>query len=168
MKESIESIVKELEDKNGQARTAMRGIETAHDNIWEKPPRSVETRIEGTDTMPTVIIKMSGGNPEAMRVCMDILEHGEEIDPDAAMGGFAALLSLDSHGIYEHRIWMLYKDVCGEDLPTMLAINRACQLGIIDRGTLDTAIDGYGRGLNVLEVVRQVKDRLPAFNVETS
>lgn len=86
------------------------------------------TRIEGIDTMFDVVRKMSGGNPGALTVCMDILEQGETIDPDGAMGGLGVLLSLDTLGVYEHRIWMFYKDVCSEDLPTMLAVDRACQL----------------------------------------
>lgn len=122
------------------------------------------TRIEGTDSMLDVVKKMSGGNPGASTVCMDILEQGETIDPDGAMGGFGAILSLDSHGVYEHRIWMLYKDVCGEDLPTMLAVDRSCQLGFINGETLNHAIDNRGDGIDVVDLMRQVKDRLPAFN----
>lgn len=125
----------------------------------------MNTRIELNDTPTDVITKMSGGNPGALTVCMDILTRGEKIDPDGAFGGLGALLSLDTHGIYEHRIWMFYKDVCGEDLPTMIAVVRACQLGILNVNTLNTAIDNYGRGIDIHETVRQVKDRLPAFNI---
>ena len=127
---------------------------------------NTKTRIEGTDTMQSAIMKMSGGNPGAMTVCMDIHERAADIDPDAAMGALATLLSLDSHGVYEHRIWMLYKDVCGEDLPTMMAINRACQLGIISNDVLDHAIDNRGDGIDVSDLVRQVKIRLPAFVID--
>jgi agmatine/peptidylarginine deiminase len=121
------------------------------------------TRIELTDTTIDVITKMSGGNPGALTVCMEILEHGAAIDPDAAMGGLGALLSLDTCGIYEHRIWMLYKDACGENLSKMLAIERACQLGFITRDELNHAIDNRGNGIDVDDLVLQVKERLPAF-----
>jgi len=123
----------------------------------------METRIKLSDSIEDVMAKISGGNPGALTVCMNILKHAEEIDPDALVGGLAALLSLDTHGIYDCRIWMLYKDVCGEDLPTMLAVNRACQLGIISKDILNAAIDDYGNGIDIPDVVRQVKARLPAF-----
>lgn len=126
----------------------------------------MNTRIEGTDTEMDAAVKMAGGNIGALTVCEAILQNGEEIDPDGALGGLGALLSLDLHGIYEHRIWMFYKDVCGEDLPTMLAVNRACQLGLINGSTLNTAIDEHGHGIDVSDVIRQVKDRLPAFNIK--
>jgi hypothetical protein len=124
------------------------------------------TRIELKDTMIDVITKMSGGNPGALTVCMKILERGAQIDPDDAMGGLGALLSLDTCGIYESRIWMFYKDVCGEDLAKMLAIERSCQLGFISRNTLNHAIDNRGAGIDVDGLVRQVKDRLPAFTID--
>ena len=126
----------------------------------------MDTRIEGTDTEMGVVIKMAGGNPGALTVCSDILQRGGDTDPDDAFGGLGALLSLDMHEIYEHRIWMFYKDVCGEDLPTMLAVNRACQLCFVDKNTLNTAIDERGRGIDVHDLLRQVKERLPAFNIE--
>jgi hypothetical protein len=116
--------------------------------------------------MLEVITKMSGGNPGALSVCMDILDHGEQIDPDGALGGFGALLSLDTHEIYDHRIWMFYKDVCGEHLPKMLAVLRSCQLGFVTNGDLNHAIDSYGNGIDINDLVRQVIERLPAFNIE--
>ena len=130
--------------------------------------REMSMRIEETDTTEEIVMKIAGGNPEALTVCSDILKRGGEIDPDNMFCGLGALLFLDMHEIYEHRIWMFYKDVCGEDLPTMLAVNRACQLGFVDKRTLNAAIDEYGRGIVVQDLLRQVKERFPAFGVEMS
>lgn len=125
----------------------------------------MNTRIEGTDTMTEVVTKMAGGNPDALTVCVNILERGGEIYHDGALGGLDALLSLDILEIYEHRIWMLYKDVCDENLPTMLAVIRACRIGILDVNALNTAIDNCGRGIDLHEIVRQVEDHMSAFNI---
>ena len=121
------------------------------------------TRIELTDTIVDTVTKMSGGNPGALTVCMEILEHGALIDPDNVLGEVGILMSLDMNGIYEERIWMFYKDVCHGDLPMMIAVNRACQLGIVARGVLNHAIDNYGDGIDVDDLIRQVEERLPAF-----
>jgi len=124
------------------------------------------TRIELKNTMFEAVANMSGGNPGALTVCMDILDQGSQIDPDSAMGGFGALLSLDTHEIYEHRIWMFYKDVCGENLSKMLAVLRSCQLGFVNNGDLNNAIDNYGHGIDIDDLIEQVRERLPEFNIE--
>ena len=122
-----------------------------------------ETRGELTDTVPDVVLKMTGGNPGALRVCMEVMQEGEKIDPDSALGGLGTLLTLDTCKIYEHRIWMLYKDVCSEDLVKMFAVMRSWQLGFLSQDKLDHAIDNYGDGIDVDELEQQVRARLPAF-----
>lgn len=121
------------------------------------------TKIQLTDTPQDVVMKLSDGNPGALSVCMQILFEGAEIDPDGFGGGLGALLGLDSLGIYSSRIWMLYKDVCGQDLPTTLAMLRGWQLGIISADVLSHAIDNRGNGLDVANVYAQVHEQLPAF-----
>lgn len=112
-----------------------------------------------------LVWKMSDGNPGAATVMMTIMEN-EDIDPDAAMGGIGTILSLDTHGIYGPRIWMLYKDVCKQNISHMLALLRAVQLGYCSEGALNKAIDNYGEGLNQPELIAKVKERLPAFKIE--
>lgn len=124
---------------------------------------SVSTRIEITDSAQGMVMNMSGGNPGAMSVCVRILKEGDRIDPNDALGGFGALLSLDSLGIYNDKIWMLYKDVCKGDLPDMMALLRACQLGFLAEGTLKHAIQNHGKGLDVPEMCSWVAARLPDF-----
>lgn len=88
------------------------------------------TRITLDDSMMDVMIKMGEGNIGAITVLMDIMGKSENVDPDNIFS-FAHILSLDTHGIYGSNIWILYKDVCGENLTNMLAILRGVQLGII-------------------------------------
>lgn len=123
-------------------------------------------RIELTDSTMTVIMKMSDGNPGAITVLMRMLQEGEKIDPDSWSGGLSGILALDTHGIYGSKIWMLYKDVCRENLENTLAVLRACQLGQLREDDMLNAIDNYGRGIDVDALVAGVKEILPKFGVK--
>ncbi len=126
-------------------------------------------RIKATDTARDVFLKLSeetpnGGafNPGGLNVCMQIMEKGAKIDPDCPFP-LLALLSFDTLGIYGSRIWMLYKDVCKQDLTATLGMLRGHQLGFITKQDLNHAIDNYGDGLDVEAVLEQVRERLPEF-----
>jgi len=56
-----------------------------------------------------MVIKMAGGNPGALSVCSKLLE------PDVAKGK-VLLSKLDDMELYESKIWLAYKDVCGSDI----------------------------------------------------
>lgn len=76
------------------------------------------SRIKLNDTGMSAAIKMNDGNPGALTVIVQFMKMGAEIDPDSALGGITPILDLDTLGIYGPRIWMLYKDVCKEDVRT--------------------------------------------------
>lgn len=120
-------------------------------------------RINLQDTTISAILKICEENPGAMSVCSNIIIEGEEIDPDNVLGGFGLILLMDTYGIYGSRIWMLYKDVCKESIVKTVAVLRACQLGILREACLHTAIDNYGKGIDVNDLYKQVKARLPSF-----
>jgi hypothetical protein len=125
-----------------------------------------KTRIELSDTTMGMIMKMAGGNPGAMTVIVQLLEKGEAIDPDAAFGGLAQVLALDTHGIYEEKIWMFYKDICNQDVGMMIGLLRGIQLGIMPERELKDALNqNYARMASdrVAEVLNAVRDRLPNF-----
>ena len=125
---------------------------------------NMRNKIGLDDTLLSTIVKLAEGNPGAATVCSLIAKDGDAIDPDAAFGGgLMSLLQFDTLGLYGPRIWMLYKDVCGQDLVNTLGILRGHQLGFITEGTLNHAIDNYGDGLDVESVLEQVKERLPNF-----
>ena len=123
-------------------------------------------RITAEDNIVSAIVKMADGNPGGAVVMREAALHSQEIDPMAVMGGFAPLLSLDTLGIYGNRVWMLYKDVCNEHLPTTLAMLRAWQLGILSDYKLNQAIDHRGDGLDLDSVKAAVKEQLPSFNLD--
>lgn len=126
------------------------------------------TRIGLGMSLQESIIAMAEGNPGGIHVMMQMLSEGEAIDPDDFMGGFGAILGLDSFGIYGSQIWLLYKDVCGENLVNTLAVLRAVQLGIYPEDELKTILDEANRGvrrptLDVDDLLMKVQERLPAF-----
>jgi len=123
------------------------------------------TRISMDLSPMDIFIKMSDGNPGGLSALLQMYEHGALIDPMDFMGEFGAMFALDSHGIYGSRIWMLYKDVCDENIGKTIAILRATQLGFLSDSDLDTGIDNYGAGIDVNSLVAQVEARLPNFNV---
>jgi len=121
------------------------------------------TKLDLNDSIEDIMIKMSEGNPGAISVCMMLYTKGGAIDPDALFGGLGGVLSLDSLGIYGSKIWMLFKDVCKQDLVKTSAMLRAWQLGFVPKATLLHAIDNYGAGIDTDALLAQVQERLPAF-----
>lgn len=122
------------------------------------------TRIESTDSPISAMVKLAEGNPGAVTVLCEILQQGEKIDPDAALGGLAHIFSLDTYGIYGHRIWLLYKDVCNKDIIAVLAILRAVQLGILQESIVQSAIDN-NQWLDCETILAAVQKELPNFGV---
>jgi hypothetical protein len=120
--------------------------------------------IELNDTAASVIAKMSEGNPGAISVLDRLYKESNKIDLSDLFGGFGAIMFLDSLCIYGSRIWMLYKDVCGEDLVKTLAVLRAWQLGFVRESAIHHAIGHYGDGIDANELLKKVMERLPNFN----
>lgn len=127
---------------------------------YEKP------RIGLNDTMMLALQKMAGGNPGAITVMMEMVKESPKIDPQRLMGGLGPILSLDSEDIYEERIWMLYKDLCGQDIVKTLACLRASQLGIITTTQLSKSINGQDKSFNADDILKKVKERLEDFDKE--
>lgn len=87
------------------------------------------SRIELTDTVTDMMVKMSDGNPGAITAMMMMLQEAEAIDPQAILGGVGAVMQLDTYEIYGSDIYVLYNDKCGRDLRRMIMLMRATQLG---------------------------------------
>ena len=123
-------------------------------------------RIQLTDNIQSMCVKMVDGNPGALSVCMQMLKEGDKIDPQAVFGGVGQILALDTERIYGSRIWMLYKDVCNENLTKTIALLRGIQLGLIKSTEVQHAIDNYGKGIDVDDVLTKVQEELPNFGKE--
>lgn len=99
-------------------------------------------RITLEDNLMSAIEKMSGGNPGAVTALIELAMAAPTVDPDSAFGAFGPIFGLDTNGIYESRIWVLYKDVCGKDVTKLLTLLRGVQLGVLSQAALNRAIDG--------------------------
>lgn len=121
------------------------------------------SRIDLADSMMSIMMKMSDGNPGAASVLMQIMTKGKGIDPQSYGGSVSTLLGLDTNEIYGSRIWMLYKDVCKENINKTIAMLRAVQLGFISKHVLDVAIDNRGQGIDLDDLITKVKRELPEF-----
>lgn len=88
-----------------------------------------------------IVKALSEGNIGALNVCMALFK-------DCDTGAFD-LIWLDSLRIYGRRIWMLFKDVCRQDLGCVRAVLMDVRKGDISRETLNAAIDNYGAGIDV-------------------
>jgi len=110
------------------------------------------------------LFAMSEGNPGAINVLMDSVKRNQEIDPLNAMGPWGLVVNLDTIEVYGSRIWILYKDLCGQDLPLTTALVRAVQLGIISRETLDKAIDS-GEKIDIKATTGRVLEEIPEFRL---
>ena len=93
-------------------------------------------RIDLTDTVMSMIMKMAEGNPGAIDAMLKIMEKSAEIDPQSAMPEIMPILSLDTHEIYGSSIYVLYSDKCGRDVRKVLVLLRAVQLGIMPESKL--------------------------------
>jgi hypothetical protein len=87
------------------------------------------SRIQLEDSMADALYKMCEGNPGGLTVLMSLLEKVPQIDPVCAMGGLNYILQMDDFGLYGPQIWMLFKDVCGQEIEGVVTLFRARQLG---------------------------------------
>ena len=111
-----------------------------------------------------ILWALSDGNPGAINVIIESMKHNEDIDPENAFKGYGFALFLDSLEIYGSRIWMLYKDVCRENLAHTIGVVRSVQLGIVPADELNQAINGEKK-LDVMGTLEKVCKELPQFNV---
>lgn len=125
-----------------------------------------DERLKGEMSPQEGILALGGGNPGALHVCTFLMAVSSKVDPDAVPNGWAPLMTLDMLNVWEERIWYLWKDVCGEDSVNMVALLRACQLGIagVTKPIIDTAIDDHIAWKGLPALVDAVKERLPNFN----
>jgi len=111
-----------------------------------------------------VIIALAEGNPGALNVCIRVAKEAAAIDQDNALASLGPLLTLDSNGIYGSRIWMLWKDVCGQDMINFLGVLRAKQLGIVSSEELTGAVQDWPTSkIDLKTVLELVREQLPRF-----
>ena len=125
--------------------------------------RTQPHRITLTQTGTDAIVAMSNGVIGAVNVLITIAKDATKIDPANIFGHVGVFMSLDTMEIYGSDIWMLYKDVCKQDISAMLACLRGVQLGIVPEDALKHAIQNRGAGVDVADILLKVKASLPEF-----
>lgn len=122
------------------------------------------SRLDLNKTIQNVIVDMSEGNPGGLTVLMQIYQNTKSIDPDCLLDWMGPFANLDNMECYGHKIWMLYKDICNQNLSKMIAVLRATQLGLTSPSAVIDAIDGR-LSLDVDDLTKQVQELLPNFKV---
>lgn len=118
-------------------------------------------------TVHQIVVAMCQGNLGGLSVLCELIKHGGAIDPDDAFGGLGSVLALDDMEVYGSKIWMIFKDVCGEDIGKVIALLRADQLGQlagVTRKKILHAIENRGEGIDVDVALKAVREWLPRFD----
>ena len=110
-----------------------------------------------------IVMALGEGNPGGIRVMTDIIRINESVDPDDTFGPLGPLFELDNLDCYGSRIWMLYKDVCKENIVSMLGVLRGIQLGLVEASAVNKAIENYGEGIDPFTILAEVQKTLPNF-----
>jgi hypothetical protein len=109
------------------------------------------SRIQLTDSVMDMLIKMAEGNPGAIDAMLKIIEKSAEIDPQSAMPSIMPILAFDTHGIYGSSIYVLYSDKCGRDVRKVLVLLRAVQLGLMPESKLQELCFDQARKINLTD-----------------
>lgn len=104
----------------------------------------MENRIKGNMNFIDMLYAMSEGNPGATSVLTQLLSHKTQ----NWAGGLGLVLNLDSYGVYGSDIWVLYKDICGEDIDLVCTVLRTFQFGTFSREEIAEILkeNASGRG----------------------
>lgn len=126
------------------------------------------SRIELTDNLTDIIVKMAEGNPGAATAMMEIYTKGAEIDPQVALGGLGAIMLFDTFGIYGTEIYVIWSDKCKKDTRLTLMLLRAVQLGLMSESKLKTMAEDQTRQVDLTpeewaDYDQQVCDKLEQF-----
>ena len=113
-------------------------------------------------TAREAIMSSSDGVPDAIKALIEVFQNADQIDPEDASGPWGVLSALNKLDCYGSAIGALYKVVCSEKIANFIGVLRAVQLGLLADSELRRAIE-KGGGLDVDDVLRRVRERLPQF-----
>ena len=108
-------------------------------------------KIELTDNVMEILVKMSEGNPGALNAMGDILKNHQKIDPQAMLGGMGLILAFDDMGIYGTDIYVLYSDKCEKNLRKLCVLMRVNQLGFLSSSKVLEMAKDQRRQINLSE-----------------
>ena len=121
------------------------------------------------DALISRLGEMSKGNPGAISVLIQIVNHADNIcpmdDPDDVPPYIKILISMDVLEIYGSKIWLLFKDICGQDLPMMVALlmSMSYDISVLPSSIILDALEGKLQ-INLDKVKSAILEKLPKFN----
>lgn len=121
-------------------------------------------KIDTKDNIQRVIVKLSDGNPGALSVLIQIIKNGNIIDPDSLNTDEMNLFLIDELEIYGPNLWILYKDVCQQNLLSLFSLFRAYELKIITKVKIHDFITNQSLDdFNIDNLLEQVRQTIPNF-----
>lgn len=118
------------------------------------------------------MVALAEGNIGAVTAMMAMADIAEKVDPDSALGMLDCLFSLDNYCVYGTDIWVLFKYVCCHNPVRMIAVLRACQLGLLGVGEIRKALsqapspERTALKEKAETIVSLVQEKLPEFAKE--
>lgn len=103
------------------------------------------SKINVGDTVATMAIKMGEGNPGGLSVVIRLINHKGKSGSD----GMLHLLLLDVLEIYGSKLWMLYKDCCGEDFDVLIKTILSFDIKVLTKEQIHEHIKG-GKPFNAV------------------
>ena len=95
------------------------------------------------DSLKDILMKMTLGNPGSVYCLMELVTRTSDIDKSKNkfqdIRNMEYLKELVDLNIVGTDIDALYKDICGKDLPSVIAVLKAVQLGLISKEVIQDA-----------------------------
>ena len=123
------------------------------------------------NTVMDAIFELSEGNPGAVTVIANMMKIATRVDPQSWTKDLTPIIEFDEWNLAGSRIWMLFKDVCGQNPVAVFTLFRAVQLGFIPRETVLGKVEQHytitaGHPLDIPGLYKQVKEKLVRFDEE--
>lgn len=122
-------------------------------------------RIEFDDDFKTIILKLSDGNPGAITALAKVSSEYVKIDPQSANADFSPLFDMDYLGFYGSDIWILFKNICGEDVLKFIVLMRSIQMGLLDGTKVQEAVENEVGDFDFVELLAKLQNKLNKFAI---
>ena len=107
------------------------------------------------------LLELAGKNPGAFAVITNVLKKSCLICPD--LEPLIPLFQFHRAGIRGDKLWMLWKDVCGERMYKLLAVGVAMKHNLVKDEEVMHAVMNRGHGLDVYDLVDKAIAIYPRF-----
>ena len=146
----IEGVCERLVREDGEPGFIIDGADADFEEMCERIHAKMnQTPAEYAAEIFGVVNDIAGGNPGALTFCMAIVEqHGIEILKQLKEVWVKWELK-------EHLLYGLWNDICKRDLQLSILFTGSLEYSDLDKETLHTACQQYGKGVNPEEVIEK-------------